>query len=344
MVPFHPRLTGHGESVRGTFPGVLTMFRRTGSSIGCSIVEDLVSIVRLHWSSPPQVTLHVDTRQVPVEGQRADPSPRSIPASLRRVMAGSLRALPEVVTCLPPGQVRYHRLRFAPIPDEELPAAVFWQASRELGCDSQSLRTDFYDVGEVVDSGKRRREVIAVAASNADLNAHVDKLRKVGLSPNAIDTTAGALARCLVPLAPGGEDPWLVLDLGVPTSTLIVVRNGVPRFIHSVSRPHANDLVQLASDLTSEINLCLHYLSGAGHEQCQPGMGCVVGAGSEQEKVLATLNEGAELEFRQFADCLSAPLRATAAELPPHGRIDHWLVLLGLALYGRESMLRGVAA
>lgn len=133
-----------------------------------------------------------------------------------------------VVSALPAASVQCKNLRLPRMPREELTAAVEWEATDRLHLSVDSMRLQFIDAGEIRQGEELRHEIILLAASNQDIQEHLDVLCACELTPLAIDSTPTALARCVS----GGNDlpvdapVRVVLDIGQTNAKITIIRQG----------------------------------------------------------------------------------------------------------------------
>jgi type IV pilus assembly protein PilM len=134
----------------------------------------------------------------------------------------------KVVSALPAASVQCKNLRLPRMPREELTAAVEWEASDRLHLPIDSLRLQYLDAGEIRQGEELRHEIILLAASHQDIEEHLQVLCSCDLTPQAIDSTPTALARCIS----GGHDlpadvqTQVVLDVGQTNAKITIVRQG----------------------------------------------------------------------------------------------------------------------
>ena len=252
---------------------VLARWFKNGTwPIGCAMGEKVVRLVQLRQARGGGFSIVRSSAPVQIpEGQsgsagQGDPREAwrmAATEALKQAFTGVGLAGCQTVSCLPPMQMHYRHLRLALMPDGELGSAVQHRAARELEGKVERVRAEYFDVGQVIESGKRRREVVAVAAAGADVDAHVAMLEAVGLHPMAIDAEPAALARCLLngnggPCGEGGGTassdvaeageagsaerssndhgpaPTLIIDLAASSANLTIACEGMPRFIRSL--------------------------------------------------------------------------------------------------------------
>jgi hypothetical protein len=204
--------------------------------IGCAFERRSVVITQLCVSPSGRLTCLTESREVATNTSDRHKWSHDAVQALRSAWAEGEFIGRDVVSCLPTELVTFSRLRLPPMPETELSAAVQWQAAKKLSRPPNELRTAYYDVGEFREANKRFREVLAVVVDLADVESHAAMLRKAGLSPVAIDTRQGAVARCVnsPDFVEGGSAPVLVIDAAIERTDVMAVRDGLPYFVHSV--------------------------------------------------------------------------------------------------------------
>ena len=90
--------------------------------------------------------------------------------------------------------------------------------------------------------------------------------------------------------------------------------------------------------------MCVHYLTEGRLLDEAPAVACVVGAGSEQTRMTAALDAASRVTFKPLHQLLPPSVLALAESLPPGEAIEPWLLPIGLASYGLETVVQGAAA
>lgn len=132
------------------------------------------------------------------------------------------------VSCLPAVSMQYKNLRVPKMPPDELRSAVEWEAADRLGLNTDRMRLQFFDAGEVRQGEELRREIILMAASAPDVDDHTAILTDAGLQPVCLEAVPCALARATGDkVGREGDDRLsVVLDVGYAASKVLVLRNG----------------------------------------------------------------------------------------------------------------------
>jgi len=137
-----------------------------------------------------------------------------------------------VVSSLPATSVTYKNLRVPRMPADELRAAIEWEATDRLQIDAGKLRLQYYDAGEVRQGEDLREEIILMAISRAEIEAHVDTLVQCHLKPAAIDVVPSALARALDSdiAGPRHASGMVIVDVGYSSTKVMITRHGSVAF------------------------------------------------------------------------------------------------------------------
>lgn len=322
--------------------------------IGCALDGGAARLVQALRKGSRGLTIRRSCRPFEPAGEEAGPD-RLRTDAVRMALSEGAFSGRRAVTCLSSDRVHCRHMRLASMPDDELASAVRWQTAKELGWPIDGFCSDFHDAGEIVESGKRRREVISIAASNEDLRTHVGLLETAGLRVAAVDERSCAMARCLQSFAGRAADSCLLIDLSPSEPRLVVIRGGVPRFIRAVPCQQVGVAAQsgqaaaavdplLINDLVHEISLCTHYLSENKPDEELPHVGCVIGGGRHEAETASALNEAAVIEFRPAIDFVDPAIRDALEDSADPSPFDAWLLPLGLAMHGCEAALQGAGA
>ncbi len=134
----------------------------------------------------------------------------------------------QVVSCLPAGSLQYKNLRLPAMPDDELRAAVAWEAKDRLLLGGDGGQVQYFDAGDVRQGEDLRREVILMGAPPGLVDEHVHVIQKCGLIPAAVDAVPGALARCITSRRTEdlNDQADMAIDIGHTCSKVLITRNG----------------------------------------------------------------------------------------------------------------------
>lgn len=257
------------------------------------------------------------------------------------------------------GMTSFRRMLLAPMPEDELAEAVRWQMTKELGIDPDRSIIDYHDVGEITESGKRRREVIGIAASCQDIRALLGPVQAAGLEVTAIDTGIGALSRCVS--SQGDDESRLCINLRTTSPMILVAQGGEPRFVRAISARNLplsvrasalgdaspcleEEMGQLVRSLAAEINRCAYSLSESHGGAFFPKAGCVLHRGGFEDRLVNALSKQTEVGFIPVQDAAISPIRPLLDAIPEGESASDWIGPIGLAMYGVEDALTGAVA
>jgi type IV pilus assembly protein PilM len=169
----------------------------------------------------------------------ADPA-RRLPAAADLVRQ-MLRQHPfkgrRIVAALPRDVVHTKNLRLPPMPPEELPAVVRFEARNVFPFPTDQARVHHLAAGEVRQGTEVRQEVILMAARNDDVNAVVEHLHRAGAVLESLDVEPCALYRSVERFIRRKEDENdvnVLVDVGVARSQVVIGRGHDISFIKPI--------------------------------------------------------------------------------------------------------------
>lgn len=337
---------------------------RRCSPIGVEFDRSTVRAIQLQSSAHRDMQFVMASSQIEsTVALEADHWKEAAAEALRATISQGTFEGREVVSCLRFEQISLLRLRFPWIADSDVDSAVHAQAARKLGCSADTIRTDYYDVGEFRENGQRYREIISVAANTDDLLAHVELVDEVGLSLKVVDTGPGAVTR-ITNL--GLNHRWrnanrFILYFSAEQPILLYVRNGEPCFVRALharlpgpasralsgvmdepkaegsASPHLEEFVGAAGH---EIGLCLQYLSEWGWLDEWNELGFI--GGPLSTRIAELLHHNTGVSFRPLQQSMDPAILEWFDNV--YGDLSSWLVPGGLALHGMEAMVTGERA
>jgi len=100
-----------------------------------------------------------------------------------------------VVTALTEGEIHVKNLRLPPMPEEELAAAVRYEAGERFGFDSTTTEYRCLLAGTVRSGNETQQELAVLAAPDDPLRSHLAVLTELGLTAEAVDAVPCAVFR-----------------------------------------------------------------------------------------------------------------------------------------------------
>lgn len=280
------------------------------------------------------------------------------------------------VACVSPERLHYVRVTITARPGEDVATLIHEGVARDWDVPRNTLRVDYFEVPRAP-AVKEHVDCIAVVASAPDISRHVLLLRQAGLTPMAMDSTAGAITRCVTAEACDTSGATtLMVEVTAGARTLILGRDGVPVFVCSKrsgrpqerARPPAStqgeagtcaslssgtDLASqpapqlhdsVASDLALEVGKLLQYIGEDGLGHLVPRRGVIVGTDMLDGAALKRLANESGVDFLPLHLALRPFVSSCIELLPPAASLSDMLVPIGLALYGQEALAERRAA
>jgi len=200
----------------------------TRSVLGIDIGARSVKYVELRWS-PRGLTLQdYGSREMSEDETLAD----SLRAIFQRKSLKSYYA----VTCISGLEVIFRHLKVPKMPKKELREAIHWASRKEIPFPLESASLEYTILGDVVESGSVKQEVLVVVAQEKLIRKHLELLHETGLQPVKISTVPLALWR-LVKQA-RLVDPnrcVIVIDIGASTSHMAFINQGKLQFVREIT-------------------------------------------------------------------------------------------------------------
>lgn len=154
--------------------------------------------------------------------------------AIKKLVADTKISSKQVNLSLPEAKVFTRLISLPPLSDEEVAAAISWQAEPYIPIPVKEASLDFQIVDRVEAQGSTkpgRVDVLLIAAPKALIEKYVKIANFAGLSVVSVETELLALARSIAP----AKNTSLVLDLGATSSDIGIVRAGQILFGRSVA-------------------------------------------------------------------------------------------------------------
>ena len=134
-------------------------------------------------------------------------------------------------------------LEFPEIPEDELRAAVEFQAQEHIPIPVEEALLDYQVLSTYNDDGGAKQKILLVAAQKDMVQQFVEVTKKAGLTVEGIDLQAFALARALAPrpafidqgAAPADEGATALVNVGSGITNLLVAVGGMPHFTRVIN-------------------------------------------------------------------------------------------------------------
>ncbi|OGM25171.1 hypothetical protein A2627_00170 [Candidatus Woesebacteria bacterium RIFCSPHIGHO2_01_FULL_39_28] len=136
----------------------------------------------------------------------------------------------DVAVALPESQVFTRPVKFPMLTDQEVGAAVKWEAEQYIPIPVKEAVIQYQVLERREDSVPPEVLVLLVASPRALVEKYVKVLNMAGLNPVAVETELMSLVRSLAPL----DQTVLLVDFGARSTDLAIAKNGALAFSRSI--------------------------------------------------------------------------------------------------------------
>jgi len=143
----------------------------------------------------------------------------------------------EVVSALSWEDLQIRNLRIPPMPEDEAVEVVRFDAADRFGLNPNDAEIRHIVAGDVRQGTEIQQEVIALGASRASVDAHIEMLTKLGLTPVAIEVGPCAIFRPFerfLQREDDNNDVNVFIDLGYKASRVVISRGANLIFFKSI--------------------------------------------------------------------------------------------------------------
>ncbi|MEE8442759.1 MAG: pilus assembly protein PilM [Dehalococcoidia bacterium] len=241
------------------------------------------------------------------DGNIADPA--SLAAQVRRLRRSSGITKGEVVASVSGLYSVTRVLNFAAMPQDDVSRYVHNVIPAEnLRLEWQTIRTD-----------DTSQNVLVVGANEHQVNTQAGLLQAAGLSPRVVEFKTVALSRTV------NRSDALIINLEPDSLDLVLVVDGMPRVMRTVSLPETPSMEEWASRVVQVVEHTVRYYDSNNRDAPLPdGLPLfLVGSMSEDPVLRQGIEEHVGFPVETFAPDLEFPLHMPAAQ---------YAVNIGLAL------------
>lgn len=148
-------------------------------------------------------------------------------AAVKQMLSSGRFVGRRMVTALSSQDVQIKNLRLPPMPQEELAAAVRYEAAERFGFDDARTEHRYLPIGTVRSGDQEQQEIALLAVSGEVLRRHLELVSELGLTVEAVDVAPCAAFRPFERFLRRGADADEVnafVDLGGSGTRIVVVR------------------------------------------------------------------------------------------------------------------------
>ena len=207
--------------------------RRASSPIGCQFLQDRLNMGQLDFVNDNNLNMRKTVCPLDLKRGADEAGLQGEADKIVRCMRSAGFVGKDVVVSLPIGDVTYQKFSIAPMPGDELKAAIQWQAARELKQTRESLCTEYCTIQNAESYAGKCQDVLAYIVDRQTIDLYINVLLSAGLYPVAVDLVPAAYARCLALQEDVGEGATrtVLIVVGADQSTLYLLDRGLPIFV-----------------------------------------------------------------------------------------------------------------
>ena len=222
----------------------MALFSSRQNTIGLDIGKSSIIGVQVAGRAPTMVLKGYHERPIPegivFEGEVLDPE--SLAGEIKGFMRDSNLKGKVVHLGVGNQKVIVRNIEVPEMAEDELKGAIEFQAQDYIPIPLDEAVLDFQVVGHTTDEeGTAKQQVLLVAAQKEMIDRYMDASKRAGVKLAGIDVSAFALIRALEPqvsFVDQGSDPkqaFGIVNISSSVSTLVVARDGVPKFTRIVN-------------------------------------------------------------------------------------------------------------
>jgi type IV pilus assembly protein PilM len=126
-------------------------------------------------------------------------------------------------------------VKFPKISKEELSKTIQFEAEPYIPFDIREVSLAFYILGDTVEEGQKKTEVVLVAAKKDLLQDRIDMITEAGLNPVVIDVDAFALENSYeINRDPAVPEMFVMVNMGANVTTMSVIENNITRVVRDI--------------------------------------------------------------------------------------------------------------
>ena len=229
------------------------------SFIGLDIGSQTIKVVELEPNGGGFRVLHAGSGLTPPGAVREGSvtEPHILSDAIKRVLSAAGVRRGRVVSAVGGQAVIVRELKMPKMARPDLQQAVRFEAGRYLPYSVRDVSMDFDVLGELVEEGQPKVEVLLVAVRQEVVDKHLDALRSAGLQPFVVDVESFATMRALEPQSrsDGGPPAAVFVGLGAETTDILVTERDRLRLTRNVNIGGNNLTRAIASRLDVEFSM-----------------------------------------------------------------------------------------
>ena len=229
------------------------------SFIGLDIGSQAIKVVELEPSGTGYRVLHAGSGTTPPGAVREGnvTEPHILSDAIKKVLSSAGVRRGRVVSAVGGQAVIVRELKMPRMEKADLQQAVRFEAGRYLPYSVRDVTMDFDILGELVEDGQPKVEVLLVAARQEVVARHLDAVRGAGLKPFVLDVESFATMRALEAhtRADGGSPAVVFVGVGAETTDILVTEGDRLRLTRNLNIGGNNLTRAVAARLDVEFSM-----------------------------------------------------------------------------------------
>lgn len=152
---------------------------------------------------------------------------------IKKMLTDSNIKIPDVVFCLPESQVYTKVIEMPELSDQELSAALRFEMEQYIPLPLDQVKTDWVVLGKSEAEGKKKMDVMIVAAPLNTIEKYKKLSEMLSLSPSAVESEIVSVHRALLPIVHNAYS-HMILHIGANTSSICIVKEGIIKTVVSL--------------------------------------------------------------------------------------------------------------
>ena len=132
-------------------------------------------------------------------------------------------------------QVAIRRISLPPMPKKELKEAVKWEVGKFISFPSEKAVLDFQLLGEIVEEGARKLDLIVAVAEREFIEDQLAILKEAGLKPAGVGTIPHALWHSIQGVPEAMEGVTALIDIGAVKTSINIVKDNRLEFSREIT-------------------------------------------------------------------------------------------------------------
>ena len=217
----------------------LTSVLGSSEILGVDIGSYSVKLVQLKQAGNSWSLVNWAVMSLPEEMQAADINPverkKAISTLIKNHISERKINCRKAAISVSGSSVIVRFVKFPKITKEELSKTIQFEAEPYIPFDIREVNLGFYILGDVVEEGQKKTEVVLVAAKRDIIQDRIDILTEAGITPVIIDVDAFALENSYELNHDSNTSEMLVVvNIGANVTNMSVIENNVSRVVRDI--------------------------------------------------------------------------------------------------------------